>query len=54
MSGTRTPKKRRSLIEGFETALIVGFAALVVINGSMAVGGIIAGVGHMFLIMFRG
>ena len=54
MSRTRTPEKRRRLIERVETALIVGFAALVVINGAMAVGGIVAAVGRMFLIMLRG
>lgn len=54
MTHTRTPKKRRAVIESVEAALIVGFAALVVINGSMAVAGIIAAIGRMFLIMLRG
>jgi len=54
MSQTRTPGRRHKLISKIETVLMIGFAALVVIHGSMAVAGIIGAIGRMFLIMLRG
>ena len=54
MSRIRGSQRRRHLAEGVESALMVGLAALVVINGSVAVGGILAGIGRMFLIMLGG